>query len=81
MLFLSLIHLDVQFDTGNLTWKTYSTTEALATSRQIELIDKHNFARAALDENSKTFVVHVTALEALELTIHPSWNSVLAALQ
>ena len=45
------------------------------------MIDKHEFARAALDENSETFVVHVAALEALELAIHPSRAPMLAALQ
>lgn len=41
----------------------------------MELIDKHEFAKAALDENSETLVVHVTALEAPELAgmvIRPS---------
>ena len=45
------------------------------------MIDKHEFARAALDENSETFVVHVAALEALELAIHPFRVPLLAALQ
>ena len=45
------------------------------------MIDKHEFTRAALDKNSETFVVHVVALEALELAIHPSRAPMLAALQ
>ena len=80
MLFLSLSNADVQFDTGNLTWRTYSTAEALPTTRRVELIDKYKFARAALDKNSEIFVVHVAALETLELAIHPSWAPLLAAL-
>ena len=61
--------------------RTYSTAEALSTTRRVELLDKHKFAKAALDENSETFVVHVAALEALELAIYPSWAPLLAALQ
>ena len=72
MSFLSLSNADVQFDTGNLTWRTYSTAEALPTTRRVELIDKYKFARAALDKNSETSVVHVAVLEALELAIHSS---------
>ena len=34
-----------------------------------------------MDNNSETFVIHVTALKALELAIHPSWTFLLAALQ
>ena len=44
MPFLSLSNADVQFDTGNLTWRTYSTVEALPTTKQVELINKHEFA-------------------------------------
>lgn len=47
----------------------------------MELIDKHKFTRAAIDENSETFVVHIAALEALKLNIHPSQAPLLAALQ
>ena len=45
------------------------------------MINKHEFARATLDKNSEIFVVHVAALEALELAIHPSRSPLLAALQ
>ena len=45
MLFLSLRHANVQFDTENLTWRTDSTAETLSTTRRVELINKHKFAR------------------------------------
>lgn len=38
----------------------------------MELINKKEFAKPMLDENSETFVVHVAALEAPEIAIHPS---------
>ncbi len=47
----------------------------------MELIDKHEFAKAALDENSEMFVVYVAALEASELAVHFSQAHQLAALQ
>ena len=47
----------------------------------MELIGKHEFAKAALDENSETFVVHVAAIEAPEPAVHPSRALLLAALQ
>ena len=43
----------------------------------MELIDNHDFAKAALDKNSETFVVHVAALgvpeviEVADMPIHP----------
>lgn len=73
MLFLSLSNADVQFGVEELTWRTYAAAKAIPTARRVELIDKHEFVKAALDENSKTFVVHVSALEVqAEMTIHPS---------
>ena len=81
MPFLALSNADIQFDIESFTWRSYSTAEALPTARRVELIDKHEFAKAALDENSETFVVHVAALEALEPAVHPSRAPLLAALQ
>ena len=81
MPFLSLSNADIQFDTRNLTCRTYSTTEDLPTTRQVELINKHEFARATLDENSEAFIIHVADLEALDLAIHLSRAPLLAVLQ
>ena len=75
--FLALSNANIQFDTESFTWRSYSAAEALPTTRQVEMIDKHDFAKAALDENSETFVVNVTALgvlgatEAASMPIHP----------
>ncbi len=62
MPFLSLSNADFQFGAGELTWRSYTVAEALTTAKQVELIDKHEFTKAALGENSETFVVHVAAL-------------------
>ena len=62
MPFLALSNANIQFNTKSFTWRSYSTAEALPTNRRVELIDKHDFAKAVLDENSEMFVVHVAAL-------------------
>lgn len=71
MFFLFFSNANFQFNTRELTFKSYTSAEALSTIKQIELIDKYEFARAILNKNSKTFVVHVSAIGALEPTIYP----------
>ena len=74
MPFLALSNVDIQFDKKELTWRSYTAAEALPTTKRVEIIDKKEFAKAALDAESETFVVHVAALEAplSGMTIHPS---------
>ena len=79
--FLAVTNEDIQFGAERLTWRSYTAVEALRTARRVELIDKYEFAKAAIDENSETFVVHFAALEDSEPTVHLSWASLLAALQ
>ena len=69
MPFLIRSNADVQFAEKELTWKIYTTEEALPTIRQFELIDQKEFAKAVLDENIKTFVMCVSSLR-LRMTIH-----------
>ncbi len=78
MPFLALSNADFQFSAEKLTWKTYTTTEALPTTSWVKLIDKREFARVALDKNLETFVIHVSALAAT--TTHPSQATQIAAL-
>lgn len=54
--------------------------EVLCTTNWVELIDKSDFAKAALNENFKTFVIHVVALEAATW-INPSQAAWIAILQ
>ena len=63
MLFLIFNNANIQFAEKKLTWRSYTVAEALPTTERVELIDKKEFAKAALDEESKTFVVHVAALK------------------
>ncbi len=79
MPFLALSNANFQFSAEKLIWRTYTAAEALPTTSRVELIDKREFARAALDQNSEIFVVHVSVLEAT--TIYPSRAAQIAALQ
>ncbi len=73
MSFLVLSNADFQFGAEKLNWRSYTAAEALPTTSRVELIDKRKFAKTALDGNSETFVVHITALEVLTaMPIHPS---------
>ncbi len=62
MPFLTMSHVDVNFQARNLQWRSYTTGEVLPTTRQVELIGKKEFAGAALDPEYEAFVVHVAAL-------------------
>ena len=62
MPFLTLSNADVQFVEKELTWRSYTTAKALPTTKRVELINKKEFAKAALDEKSETFVAHVASL-------------------
>ena len=71
MPFFSLSNADVQFIEKELTWRPYTTTKALPTTKRVELINKKEFAKAVLDEKSETFVVYMAALN-LTPGIHPN---------
>ena len=57
MPFLKISNADVSFGEKTLTWKTYITNKALLTTEQVQIINKKDFVIAALDADSKTFVV------------------------
>lgn len=74
ILFLSLSNADINFDTKDFTWRSYTVAKVLFTTSWIELIDKREFAKAVLDQNSETFVIYVVALVATgadDLNVHP----------
>ncbi len=87
ILFLAFSNADFQFGAKELTCRSYTVAEALPITSWVKLIDKSEFAKAAFDENSETFVVHITTLEIpTAMPIHPSktlevlHNPILAAL-
>ena len=74
MPFLTLSNADVNFSIRDLRWRTYTTEEALPTTRRVELVGKKEFAAAALDLEHETYVVHVASLSSTPLAsfdIHP----------
>ena len=72
MLFLTFSNADIQFAERELVWKTYSASETLPTTRRVEIIGKREFATAALNEEDKTFVVHMAALSMVDSSVYPS---------
>ena len=80
MPFFTLSDVDIRFAEKELTWRSYTTVEALPTTRRVELIDKKEFAAAAMDEDSETFVVHVASIIET-MSIHLAREAQIAALQ
>ena len=82
MVFVTFSNANIQFREKELTWRFYITAEALPTTKQVELINKKEFAKTVLDEGFETFVVHVAALEAplAGITIHHSREARISAL-
>ncbi len=79
--FLSLSNVDVKFaDLGKLTLRSYTAVEALPTTYRVELIDKREFDKAVIDKNSKAFVIHMSALDVAESSIHLFRAAQIAAL-
>ena len=72
--FLTLSSADVSFSKRELTWRSYTIVKPLPITKQVKLIDKKEFAKAVLDVESKTFVMHISALKTplSRITIHPS---------
>ena len=79
MSFLTLSNANVQFVEKELTWRSYITAEALPTTKRIKLINKKKFAKAALDENSETFVIYVASFNLVP-RIHPDRKAKIAFL-
>lgn len=62
---------DISFLKKEIAQKNYTTCKVLRTIKKIELIDKKEFAKAALDKNFKAFVVHIEAPSKLaEIAIY-----------
>ena len=49
---------------------SYTTNKVLLTTKQVQLIDPMEFVIAALDVDSKTFVVHVAIWKQEEMPVH-----------
>lgn len=63
VLFFSNADIKFSKKLKKLTWKSNDIAEVLSITDKIELINKKEFAKPALDENSKTFVMYIAALK------------------
>ena len=74
MFFLTLNKADIRFVEWELVWRIYAAAEVLSTTRRVEIIDKREFAAAALNKDDEIFVVHIAALaEPTTMSIYPSY--------
>ena len=80
ILFLKLSNADVLFGEKALMWRTYTINKALITTEQVQIIDKKDFVMAALDANSKMFVVHVAIWKQEEMPMHSKRQAQVGAL-
>ncbi len=60
--FLTMSNADVDFQARDLQWRSYSTGEVLPTTRQVELIEKKEFAAIAFNPEHEALVVYIAAL-------------------
>ncbi len=82
MPFLTMSNADIDFQTRDLQWRSYTTEEVLLTTRRVELIGKKEFAAAALDPEHEAFVVHIAALSIdTGDEVHPSRRAQIAHLK
>ena len=72
LLFFTLSNTDIQFVEKKLTWRSYTIAEALPTTKRVELINKKEFAKAALNKNAETFLVYVPSLSSTLLDVYLS---------
>lgn len=72
--FLFLSNANVKFieQSGKLTWRSYNIVKALPIITSVESINNKEFAKATLEENSKSFMMHIAALETMSMSIYPS---------
>lgn len=59
--FFFFSNVNIYFSTKEFIWGVYTITETMPIFKRIELNDKHNFVKIVLNENFKTFVIHVVA--------------------
>ena len=72
MLFLNISNANIAFGEETLMRSSYTTNKALPTSKHVKLVDPKEFVIAALDADSKTFVMHVAVWEREEIAIDPA---------
>ena len=86
MLFFTLNSADTDFLSRKLGWRTYTTKEALLTTKRVELVGKKKFAAIALDLEHETYVIYVGSVVSIALPspspldVHPFYRPQIAGL-
>lgn len=80
MPFLIFSNANIWFAKKEFKWRRYLTIEALPIIWRVKLINKREFAAAALDENTETFVIRVAALLIPTMQVHLSYQVQLGLL-
>ena len=80
MSFLKISNADVVFGNRTLTWKFYTTNEAIPITKQVQLVDPKELVIAAFNMDNKTFVVHVAIQEREEMPVHAEKQDQVGAL-
>ena len=78
MLFYTLSDADIDVLGRKLQWKTYITKETFPTTRRVKLVEKKEFATAALDLKHETFVIYVASLSFTPLDARLQISSLIA---
>ena len=78
MLFLILSNVNILFIEKKLTWRSYTTTKNLSTTKQVKFINKKEFTKVVLDKNFKTFIVYVIFLTVI--SVYPDKNAQITSL-
>ena len=80
MLFLKISNVDIAFGEETLMWKSYTTNEALSTTKRVQLVDLKEFVIAVLDADSETFIVHVVIREREKMAMDSAKKAQVGAL-
>lgn len=75
--FLIFSNIIIWFNKKEVAWRFYTTAETLTTTKQVKIIDRKAFAKAALNKNFEAFVMHVTSfsLSKPTMSIHLAKNA------
>lgn len=71
MIFLILSNTDVLLKERELTWRSYTPTNALLITKQVQIINQKEFMTTGFDSDKKAFVVYIAYL-GFKMTIHPT---------
>ena len=70
MLLLKISNADVSFGQKTLMSKFYTIIKVLSSTKPVQLIDLKKFVIAALDVDSKTFIVHIAIRKQEKMPVH-----------